>query len=262
MSETREDISWSENNGGPGSWRRSKCERRLCYVFAITILFLCFAGSATCLRFIFIFCSDCSNPSPLLLWINTAGGMLLFAIGVICVVCILLSRKRTQLAQNSRRAQVVVSEIPLEDLEKSPAPVLPCIHNHLSVQPTFDEFSSMDYFTLTAQRCSEVESSSEAELLDHDYLTTVRNINELNLSAFIETSSTDLPPDYFAIAQSINDVGWSSEELPDYCTAVQNINELTLSVEVREDPTEDALNTPPPCYEQALRMATLPVTAI
>ena len=95
-----------------------------------------------------------------------------------------------------------------------------------------------DYLTI-AQSCTEGESL--AEELPPDYLTAVRNldINELNLSAFVQTSSIDLPPDYCTVAQSSNtcndiDVKSSSEELPVYFTAVQNISELDSSMDCAE----------------------------
>ena len=146
----------------------------------------------------------------------------------------------TRPTQNSPRNQVIISEIRTEDLEKSPAPVLPCVHNHL--QPAFVETSSIDlppdYLTI-AQSCTEGESL--AKELPPDYLTAVRNhdINELNLSAFVQTSSIDLPPDYCTVAQSSNtcndiDVESSSEELPVYFTAVQNISELDSSMDCAE----------------------------
>ena len=218
----------SENNGGRDSWRRSKCKTRLCCVVAITTPFLSFAASATCLSFTLIFfCPECANPNPSLLWINAISAVLLLAIGI-SVIWNLLFRGGTRPTQNSPRNQVIIYEIRTEDLERSPAPVLPCIHNHL--QPAFVETSSIDlppdYLTI-AQSCTEGESL--AEELPPDYLTAVRNndINELNLLAFVQTSSIDLPPDYCTVAQSSNtcndiDVESSSEELPVYFTAVQN----------------------------------------
>lgn len=90
--------------------------------------------------------------------------------------------------QNSPTPRVVVSLIPAEDLEKSPAPILP--YNHIPRRQPF----------------------------------------------LMKASLLDLP-DYFAVAQ--------------------NDDELYPCVNA-EFWTENVPETPPPCYEQALEMTTLP----
>lgn len=88
--------------------------------------------------------------------------------------------------QNSPTPQVIVSLIPEEDLEKSPAPILP--YNHI---PHYQPF-------------------------------------------VVKTPSLDLP-DYFSVAE--------------------NVDELYPSVDA-EVWTENVPEIPPPCYEQALAMAS------
>ena len=112
---------------------------------------------------------------------------LLFFLGVSIFTA--YSRRR----QNSRSEavpQVAVSLVPEEDLEKSPAPILP--YNHI---PRHQPFAMKA----------------------------------------------------------------SSQDLPGYTTVVKNIDEVYSSVDAKVW-TEDIPDIPPPCYEEALKMKTLPAT--
>ena len=152
-------------------------------------------------------------------WGKTCGGVaiLLFLIGVFMLLFI---RKRRQ---HRSSFQVVVSEIPAEDVEKTPAfiPSYNCIPHH----QLFDEASSTDLpdYISTVQNSSEVEASP------------INSLTEQNSK--LETSSKGLP-DYFSVVQNIDQV-YSDGDLQISCT--HNVPEA-----------------PPPCYEDA--MATMAAT--
>ena len=207
------------------TWRSSKCKGKLLYIFASTVAFLCFAASAACLTIVLIlFCPECAWPNSLLVWVNGAGSVALFTIGIM-TLWMLIFRPKTQ---NTSTAQVVVSEIPAEDVEKSPAPVLP-YHHIPHRQSPLHETSSMDL---------------------PDYFISVQNSNAVG------ASSIDLP-DYFSSVQNSNEIQASLIDLPDYCSIVQANDEVSLpSVDV-DLWTNDAPKTPPPCYEQALEMGAM-----
>ena len=168
----------------------AKCGVRRLY---LSLAFLCITASAVIFLLV-IFCSACKQNSSAdtngSYFVITFGG---FAISLLIFGgCILFACCTTKRPENSSQSvitpQVVVSLVPSEDLEKSPAYVLPC--NHI-----------------------------------------------LDRQPFVQASI----------------------DLPNYFTVVQTIDEIDLSVEAGFW-TEDIPGTPPPCYEQALKMATLPAT--
>ena len=199
----------------------SKCARRLLYSFA----FFCFATSAASLALILILvCPDCALPNTFLVMVNGVAAILLFTIGISTLGMLIFHKG----LQNTLSTQVVVSLIPAEDLEKSPAPVLP--YNHIPHNSPFGEVFSRDL---------------------PDYFTTERSINE------VETSLGDLP-DYFTTMQNSNEVETSLTDLPDYFSIVQNVDGVYSSVAVDvEFLTESVPKTPPPCYEKALELILL-----
>ena len=122
-------------------------------------------------------CPECKKRSPMLVTMLTILATLLFFLGVSILSSLFIKRKHS----STLIPQVVVSPIPAEDLEKSPAPMLP--YNHIPF------------------------------------------------------------------------VGSSPIHLPDYFTAVQNTGECYSSVDA-DVWTEGVPEIRPPCYEQALEMAT------
>ena len=91
-------------------------------MFTIAVTFVCFAVSATAFAVMFIlFCFDCTWPNSLLVYLTGSGAILIIGIGI-TVLWILLFRKKPQ---DSSTPEVVVSEIPAGDVEKSPAPIFP-----------------------------------------------------------------------------------------------------------------------------------------
>lgn len=174
-----------------GATRSSKCHNDLYLSAIVGFAFFCFAASATVVVLsVVLLCPECSLPADTsLVNIYWGAAILLFHLGVM-TVGLLIYHKRRQ----NRTSRVVISSIPAEDLEKSPAPTLP--YNQVPRRQPFVQVSSIDYTAL---------------------------------------------------------------DLPDYATAVQNIDGVYSSMNA-EVLTEDDPETPPPCYEQALEMATLVTT--
>ena len=167
------------------AWRRFK--RKLLYVFDMTVALLGFAASATALALTFsLFCPDCALPNSLLMFINGAGAILFFVLGIftLWITC-----------KKTGNAQVVISEIPTADLEKSPAPTLP--YSHIPRHQLLVEASSC---------CSSLVSS--------DCITTVQsNLNE------VQTSLRDLPSYITAVQNTFEiyssmEVGLWTEDAP------------------------------------------------
>jgi len=173
--------------------RCPKCRRGF-YKTGFVFGLICFLTSSVLLLLVFVFskscttgkCSRTSNTGKAgeicgaisVTLFLVGGGMMLF--------CVKKLKKHGP-------AQVVVSRIPVEDLEKSPSPILPYCH---------------------------IPAQSSAE-----------------------TSSIDLP---------------------DYFTAVQNKDDVELSVNAglwTEDLDASDYESPPPTYEQALKMTELTAAA-
>ena len=154
----------------------SKNYKRLIF----SIAFICISASVVIFAIVIFLRKDCpgckqrsSIVAPALVILAT----LLLFLGVSLLTPLCVTRKQS----STPTPQVVVSTIPAEDLEKSPAPVL--LYNH---------------------------------------------------APFLESYSIDLP---------------------DYFTAVQNTDESYVSAEA-DVCTKDALEIRPPCYEEALKMAS------
>ena len=126
--------------------RWSKCRRNVYFVFGL----LCFVASAVLLLLAFLLfksCTNCQSSTTELTEGEMIGGVaiLLFLIGGLTLILWRKSRP------HSSSPQVVISEIPAADLEKSPAPILP--YNHIPHHEPFVDASSFsldlpDYFTI------------------------------------------------------------------------------------------------------------------
>lgn len=151
----------------------SKCRRRL-LLSVIVFAFLCIAAAAIILVNVFVFfiedCDGCSLYSTLLGTI--AAG--LFTTGLL-ILSIILCCKRIHI---NSTPQVVISFIPVEDLEKSPAAILP--YNQVPRRIPFLETSSIDSLP--------------------DYFTVVQNPDPAYLSldadVWTENVSETRPPSY------------------------------------------------------------------
>ncbi|XP_078345255.1 uncharacterized protein LOC144630760 [Oculina patagonica] len=122
----------------------SKCQRRL-FQLVVAFAFLCIAASAIILLIIFVlFMEDCVGCRSLLARDLGIAAAVLFIAGLMILLTIICWKRR----HCHLNPQVVISRIPTEDLEKSPAPILP--YNHIPHRQPFDETSSNDlpdYFT-------------------------------------------------------------------------------------------------------------------
>ena len=189
MTDTTKNLSMVDEQESSSS--STKCTRRLCLTLAFSSLT---ASVATFLIVVFLFeyCPDCQqslrhrNESYIVTILGTIATLLFFLGGGILTAC----WRRGQNSTTEGVPQVVVSLIPDEDLEKSPAPILP--YNHIPRhQPFVMKASSLDV---------------------PGYSTVVKNIDE--------------------VYPSVNPKVWS----------------------------EDFPETPPPCYEEAIKMKTIAVT--
>ena len=147
----------------------AKCQRRLFHSVA-AFAFLCIAASAVLLVIVFVlFIEDCVGCRSFLAQVLGTAAAALFIVALLMLLTIVFCKRRSG-RQNSLApsAQVVVSSIPAEDLEKSPAPFLP--YNHVPHRQPFVITSSIelpDYFTV-AQKIYEVYSSEDAEFWAED----------------------------------------------------------------------------------------------
>lgn len=176
-----------------GEREQSRCSSKFTRRFYLSLAFLCIASSLSIFMIIVmivvIWFKGCRSCEQSLLGTNEtyfvtilgSVGTILFVLGGSIFTA--FSWKRGQNNTNDI-PQAVISLIPAEDVEKSPAPMLPL--NHIPRRPAF-----------------------------------VRKA--------------------------------PSSDLPDYFTVVQNNDQFYSAV--NEDVwTEDAPETPPPCYELALEM--------
>ena len=120
---------------------------------------------------------------------------MLFLIGSFTLILCSYKKKTTADAIPHLIPQVVVSEIPLEDLEKSPAPVLSYRYKPFSQQSDAEQDQNTndlpDYLTAVQGKDQSVEETSSKEL--PGYFT-------IYYQERIETSSSQ-PPDYFTVMQ-------------------------------------------------------------
>ena len=188
MKDTTKNLSMVDEQESSRS--STKCTRRIC----LTLAFSSLTASVTIFLvvvFLFEYCPDCKkrlrdrNNSYFVRIFGTIATLLFFLGGSILTAC----WRRRQNNRSEAVPQVAVSLVPAEDLEKSPAPILP--YNHI--------------------------------------------------------------PRNQPIAMKA-----SSQDVPGYST-VKNIDEVYSSVDAKVW-REDVPETPPPCYEEALKMKTLAVT--
>jgi len=208
--------------------RRSKCSTGFYLSFFVFgLLFLVTSAVLILIVFAFMF-RPCKNETNChRSWGKICGGVavLLFLIGVFMLLFIRKQR------QQYSPPQVVVSEIPAEDVEKTPAfiPSYTCTpHRQL-----FEEACSTDL---------------------PDYFSAVQN------SSGVEASSMNSLRDYMTTLQPNSEVESFPIGLPNYISIVQNTDDVYLSVDF-EICAHDVPQTPPPCYEQALKMATSAATS-
>ena len=177
----------TEYNEGQAIWRVSKVTRRVLYVIGVVAAFLCFAGSSATFTAIFVvFCSHCSRPNSLLVWLNGLAAVSLAAIGITILYFVIFGCREGDNTEND--ADVVISEIPAEDVEKSPAPVIP--YNHIPHYSPFVQPSSRDlpdYFTT-------IQNSNGGDL--PDYYSILQKGNGAQLFADAEISGDITPPCY------------------------------------------------------------------
>lgn len=179
--------------------RMLKFKRKTLLAFAV----LCFATSliflsSLVLRLFVKPCHGLCDGKSETLTEEMCGGiaMMLFLIGSFTLILCSYKNKTTADAIPHLIPQVVVSEIPLEDLEKSPAPVL-----SYRYKPSFSQQSDAeqdqntndlpDYLTAVQGKDQSVEETSSKEL--PGYFT-------IYYQERIETSSSQ-PPDYFTVMQ-------------------------------------------------------------
>ena len=134
----------TENTAEREAPSTASCQRRL-YLAVVAFAFLCVATSAIILVIIFVlFIEDCNGCRSFLARTLGVAAAVLFTVGLIILVTVVCCKKR----QYHLTPQVVISSIPAEDLEKSPAPILPynrVPHRQpLAITPSTD---LPDYFT-------------------------------------------------------------------------------------------------------------------
>lgn len=161
------------------------------------VAFLCFITSALCLLTAFIlFCSECPLPNSHSALTTGAISILLFIAGAIFILCGVRYIDKTQADVLSSHVSFV-SDIPAEDLNRSPAAMFSCNdavpalrESSTTTCPMGDNLS--DYFSaVTAQNTS-------AEYLRDlpDYFTAVQNDEISIFSDGHRCQGNDLPPCY------------------------------------------------------------------
>ena len=160
-------------------------------IFATILALFSFVGSVVCMAVSFVmFCPDCPWSSSILLWTNVAASTSLSVFGLIIIWELIRSRGLHEATQNSSiTAQVVVSEIPAEDVSKSPAPMLShCdVPHHQPFQESSSSSDLPDYFTAVQNR-DEVSSGDVP-----DYFSSVQNIDEVYSSLGMGLEAEDTP---------------------------------------------------------------------
>jgi len=183
--------------------RMLKFKRKTLLAFAV----LCFATSliflsSLVLRLFVKPCHGLCDGKSETLTEEMCGGiaMMLFLIGSFTLILCSYKKKTTADAIPHLIPQVVVSEIPLEDLEKSPAPVLSYRYKPFSQQSDADQDQYtndlLDYLTAVQDKDQSVEETSFKELPGYFTIYYHNYYQER-----IETSSSQ-PPDYFTVMQT------------------------------------------------------------
>ena len=152
------------------SSRSSKWAQKL----SLLVFFFCIAASAVGLVIILTFrCPGCSSRTSSYVWFAYwAATVLFFLLGVMTLAMSVYYKRR----QHSTTSHVVISSIPVEDLEKTPAPTLH--YNRVSQR----------------QQLAQGSSTHPTALDLHDYFSVVQNIDEVYLAVnAAEVSSENVP---------------------------------------------------------------------
>ena len=142
------------------------------YLSAVAgLAFFCIAGSSTTMYFGFVlFCPNCTfSPDSFLVYLYWAATILLFLLGVLLLASLACSYRERRHNNLLSTPQVVISSIPAEDLQKSPAPELPA-YNHLPRHQPFGDASSTgppDYF-IAVQNIDAVHSNVGVDVWSED----------------------------------------------------------------------------------------------
>ena len=182
--------------------RMLKCKKKIHLAFAV----LCFATSliflsSLVLRLFVKPCHGLCGDKSGTLTEEMCGGiaMMLFLIGSFTLILYSYKKKTTADTISHLIPQVVVSEIPLEDLEKSPAPLLSYRYKPFSQHSDADQDQYAndlpDYLTAVQDKDQSAEETSSKELPGY-FTVYYRN----DYQERIETSSSQ-PPDYFTVMQ-------------------------------------------------------------
>lgn len=145
--------------------RLSKNAKRLGFSFA----FICINASIVIFVIVIFLrkgCPDCSQRSPILVPMLVIVATLLFFLGVSILTPLFVGRKNS----STLTPQVVISSIPAEDLEKSPAPILPYNHVPFVASASID---LPDYFT-AIQNTAEIYSSVDADVWTEESVPEIR----------------------------------------------------------------------------------------
>jgi len=154
-----------ENSGVLGAIRSPKCKKWL-HISAIVFGFVSIGGCfvlASLTYILFGDCEDCSTKTEdqEMVKIMRILATVLFLLGIL-LIALSLCCKGTE---NSLAPQVVVSTIPAEDLEKSPAPIL--AYNHIPHRQAFTEDAATNLpaveFATTVDNIDEISNSSANE---------------------------------------------------------------------------------------------------
>lgn len=139
--------------------------RRVFKAFHLTFGLLCLSGSVVCFTMAFtFFCPLCSRPDFRLELTNGMGSVFLFSAGLYALCRMVFCKRRQDI---STTPDVVISEIPAEDLDKSPAPILPYCHTpHHSPFVDTSSIDLPDYYT--AVYISNGDEASSANPPDYD----------------------------------------------------------------------------------------------
>lgn len=146
------------------SLRSPKFKKGL-HISAIVFGFVCIGGCFVLASLTYILFGDCDGCEPksddkTMVKVMRILATALFLLGILLIALSLCCRG----TENSLAPQVVVSSIPVEDLEKSPAPVLAYNHNPHR-QAFVDEAAAMELpdFVTVVNNIDEIRNSSENE---------------------------------------------------------------------------------------------------
>jgi len=155
--------------------RSSKCVEKLFVTMLAGLVPLCFAASAVGLLVICTYlCRGCSSPTNSSVvntyWVATVT---FFLLGVIALAFLMHYKRRNH--STAATSSVVISSIPPEDLEKSPAPTLR--YNRVPQR----------------QQLAQASSTHPTSLDLPDYFSVVQNIDEVYSFVNADYSPEDVP---------------------------------------------------------------------